>query len=123
MNVETSVANVYLKEKDLVVVKYKPNADVELDDMIAIHEAERKITNDKKHVALLDARGFISISNEARQYGASTKPTRYRIAAALLVDSLSVRILGNFYLNFNKPKVPTKMFSDEKKAISWLKRQ
>jgi hypothetical protein len=121
MKIETTAANVFLKGKEMVVVQYKPDAEVGLEDMIAIHMAERKITNEKKHVTLLDARGFIDISEEARKFGASDEPTRYRTAAALLVDSLAVRMFGNFYLSFNKPKVTTKMFSDEKKAIDWLK--
>ncbi len=123
MNIETTVAKVFLRENDIVVVKYKPDAEVGLEEMRAIHEAERKLTSDKKHLALLDARGFVNVSDEARKFGASAEPTKYRTAAALLVDSLAVRILGNFYLNFNKPKVRTKMFSDEKKAIDWLVRQ
>src|ERR1051325_713155 len=98
MRIETSTAEVFLKDKDIVVVKYKRDAQVGLKDMIAIHEAERKITQEKKHLALLDARGFITVSHEARKFGASDAPLKYRRAAALLVDKVSVRILGNFYL-------------------------
>lgn len=121
--IETSTANVFLRENDVVVVEYKPDVEVKLEDMIAIHDAERKLTHEKKHVALLDARGFVYVSDDAKKFGASEVPAHYRKAAALLVDSLAVRMLGNFYLNFNKPKVPTKMFSNEKKAIDWLKSQ
>ncbi|MBI3503113.1 MAG: hypothetical protein HY063_15105 [Bacteroidetes bacterium] len=120
MKIETSTAEVFLKEENLIVVKYKPDAKVEMKDMLAIHTAEKKLSG-KKHLALLDARGFISVSEEARKFGASETPKQYRAAAALLVDSLGVKMLGNFYLRFNKPKVPTKMFSNEKKAIAWLK--
>lgn len=120
-NIETSAANVFLRDQDVVVVKYKPNVNVGLQDMIAIHEAERKLTNDKKHLALLDARGYIVVSADARKYGASDKPSEYRKAAALLVNTIGVRMLGNFYLSFNKPKVLTKMFTEEKKAVDWLK--
>ena len=123
MKIETITANVSLKGPNMVVVKYKPDARVGLKELLAIHEAEKKLTNEKKHLALLDARGFIYMSPEAKKFGASEKPGKYRKAAALLVDSLGVKILGNFYLNFNKPVVPTKMFSSEKKAIEWLMKQ
>lgn len=121
MTINTPSANVFLKDRNMVVVKYKPNVNVGLNEMIAIHEAERKITQEKKHVVLLDARGYIIISDSARRYGASEKPARYRKAAALLVNTAGVRILGNFYLTFNKPKVPTRMFTEERKAVEWLK--
>jgi hypothetical protein len=123
MKIETSTAKVFLKHSDIVVVKYKPNVKVGLKDMLAIHQAERKLTSEKKHLALLDTRGFVSVSPGAKKFSASGRPGKYRKAAAFLVNSGGVQILVNFYLSFNKPKVPTKMFSNEKKAIRWLKKQ
>ena len=119
MKIETSTAEVFLKDK-VVVVKYKADANVALEDVLAIHEAEKKLTSEKKHLTLLDARDFITVSDAALKFGASAKPAKYRAAAAVLVNTLGMRMLGNMYLIFNKPKVPKKMFSDEKKAMDWL---
>ncbi|MGZ3885614.1 MAG: DUF7793 family protein [Bacteroidia bacterium] len=42
------------------------------------------------------------------------------MADALITDSLAMRLIANSYIKFNRPEVPTRMFSDEKKAIEWL---
>ena len=50
----------------------------------------------------------------------SKKIEEKRIASAIIINSLSQKLLGNFYLKINKPNEPTKMFSDKKKAIEWI---
>jgi hypothetical protein len=45
---------------------------------------------------------------------------KYRIADAFLVKSLGVRIMANFFIKVTKPKVNTRLFTDEKEAIKWL---
>ena len=42
------------------------------------------------------------------------------IAQAVLVNSLATRIAGNFYIRFNKPTKPTKIFTNAEDAKSWL---
>ncbi len=42
-------------------------------------------------------------------------------ATAVVVDTLAYKLIANFYLKFNKPKRPYKVFSKEEEAIKWLK--
>jgi hypothetical protein len=42
-------------------------------------------------------------------------------ADAFVIHSLPQKILGNFFLKFKQPSIPTKFFSSEKSAIEWLK--
>lgn len=44
-----------------------------------------------------------------------------RKGAAFAINSLSQKLLGNFYLKVNKPNEPTKLFSDKAKSIEWAK--
>jgi hypothetical protein len=74
----------------------------------------------KRYKILADMRLNISSTPEARQYGAHNEYTQFHIAYALLVSSLSEKILANFFIRFNKPAVPSKMFNDENQAIEWL---
>ena len=39
---------------------------------------------------------------------------------ALVVNNLAYRILSNFFIRFNRPVVPTKVFNSRKKALVWL---
>lgn len=44
------------------------------------------------------------------------------IVAALIIDSPIGRVLGNFFISISRPLRPTKIFTDEIKAIKWLKK-
>ena len=80
-----------------------------------------ELTGDKKALALYDARGFFTIEPKAREYLKSGIIDPTRIATAVLTNRLAVRILANFFMRFNKPKTPMKMFSHEEAALKWLR--
>lgn len=42
-------------------------------------------------------------------------------ASAILVSSPMVKMAANFYIKVNKPKNPTRMFTDRNEAVEWLK--
>ena len=44
-----------------------------------------------------------------------------QIAEAFLLTSLAQKILINFYIRFDKPLVPSKVFTNKEKAIEWLR--
>jgi hypothetical protein len=67
----------------------------------------------------LESGSFPSL--EIRESWAKEETCQYTSAEAFMTDSLPHKLLGNFYLNINKPKRPTRMFTDKAKAIEWLK--
>jgi len=67
----------------------------------------------------IDVSNIGGISVEARKYFAKAVNPRSR-ACALLVGSGISRILGNFLVGFNKPPIPTRLFTDKQKALRWL---
>lgn len=69
---------------------------------------------------LVDVAAVKKVTKEFRDYCATAEAAAYTKAVAILVGSGFSRIAGNLYLNFNKPKNPTKLFTNEEKAIEWL---
>lgn len=118
--IETSTAQISLLKGNIVKMQFKQDIEAGIEDIKQNHEAAREISKSKKHLVLLDVRGFMTGSDKAKAFCASQNPVTYRIAVAVLVDSLAVRIRCNSFIKFNKPKVPTRMFSHEKQAIDWL---
>jgi hypothetical protein len=39
---------------------------------------------------------------------------------AVVVNSTTLKFLGNLYMKVKKPKIPTKVFEREKDALLWL---
>ena len=58
---------------------------------------------------------------EARKYGAKKEVVDLSIALTILAGtSLPATIIGNFFIKFNRPSIPTKMFKKEENALKWL---
>ena len=69
---------------------------------------------------LANIKGVKSITKEAREYLAE-EGTRLVKAGAIIIGSPLNKMLGNIFLTINNPKVPTKLFTDEKEAKEWLR--
>ena len=61
-------------------------------------------------------------TSEARQYVTSPERSSRAMAEEHIVKSLPQKLIGNFYIRFDTPLAPTKLFTDEKKVLNWLKR-
>lgn len=119
--IRTRIAEVSLIEQGIVRVKFDEDAEIGIDDIQRSIEASLKLTGGKKHAALLDARTNVSITQGAMKYGASAKVLQHRTATAMLTERLSVRIFGNFFNGFFRPKIRNRIFSNEAEAIEWLR--
>jgi hypothetical protein len=97
------------------------NALIELEDAIQLADLARQTHKpDSPFLLVLDGRQIAGMSNEARNYGVSHGFSSMLKAMAIVVDSPATRILANFYMKFNRPKVPTRVFSDTQSAKAWL---
>jgi len=118
--ISTRTAEISFLKKDFVKMTMKENSLLEIRDMIENHDAENIISGNRPHVILIDTRLNSLSSDEARRYSSGTHPTKYRYAVAILFKGLAGRITANSLLKNYKPKVLTKIFTDENKAVLWL---
>jgi hypothetical protein len=104
----------------IATIRYKRNAVV-TEDMARQTLLEfATLAGSRRLVLLADLRNVKSITREARvAYGNAAE--RYG-GLALLAGSLSTQVIANFFIGLSRPKVPTQMFTDEQKALTWLRR-
>ena len=121
--VVTQAAEISLIENHIIRVRFLNNADVTLEQAKEITSTAFELTGNHPFVSLIDARDILgSMSAEARDYFAKDIPlSQKRIAQAILIDNVPIRLLANFYLKFHKPIVPADTFGDEKEALTWLR--
>ena len=118
----TRTAEISLYEKNIVWEDFKQGIQIDADDIRENIAASLKLTEGRKHSAVLDARGRgLTITNKAMSLGASAEVTKDRFATAHLTNSVARNIIGNFFIKFFKPRIQNRMFSDEKEAIGWLR--
>ena len=77
-------------------------------------------TNGKRQPLLADIRKVKTLTREARVFFDNV--TDKFSALALLAGSPATQLMVNFFLGMSRPKVPTRMFTDEEKALAWLRR-
>lgn len=112
---------VSLIDEQIVHVHLKTNQEIEFKDVQEIILAIGALSKGEKVPVFIDAGNFININQEAFTLSASEVGNIYTLADAIAVQNLGQKLLANFYLKNDDPKVPTKIFTDKKDALEWLK--
>ncbi len=115
--VRTRTCDIWLDR--IVHARFHDGAMVSLADAEENIAATARIAGRPRPV-LIDLRLLRSQSAAARAYLAGPEATKVSTAVALLVASPVSRVIGNFYLGFNRPEVPTRLFGDGPEAEAWL---
>ncbi|MBX7095464.1 MAG: hypothetical protein K1X56_12155 [Flavobacteriales bacterium] len=116
-----SFCELSLRDDGIFLINVFPMVNLGREEMVQMQEAKVRITNNTKYVNLIIMQKYSSADHEARDYVGTEEAMALRIADAFVITSLPQRIVGNFYLNFNKPKVPTRFFTSEEEAEKWLR--
>ena len=120
---ETSTQKLYWDSENEIVwgdLFGDPKTEAHAKEIIDSHERIRDSLNKRKTRVLIDLTKITEISKEARDYFANERTASIRRATALLVGSPVSRVIGNFFMGLNKPISPTRLFTDQHKAIQWL---
>jgi hypothetical protein len=114
----------YDEARNVLFFRVKQGIEVdvkEIQDMIAY---AKEVMGEKRHYCVVDFGSNVMSTTEARAvYAASEYILQNRIADAFLVKSLAVRLVANFFIQVTKPKVKTRLFTDESLALQWLLQQ
>lgn len=102
-------------------VKTEEARDVDLGVAMALVGELVTMAGSVKRALFCDLRRVKSMDRDARNYFAGPATASWQVASALLVDSPLTRAIGNFFMGLNKPLVPTRLFTNEQEAKSWLK--
>lgn len=95
---------------------------LEVEDVKQIREINLKLSEGKRFCVLLDtSNGYFNVTPEGNKLLASKEYAELRMATAIVARSLATRIAGNFFIRFNQPPTPTRLFASEEEAVKWLK--
>lgn len=116
---DTYLANLCLEE-DVLIVKMKPNIDIGESELTELFNLSNELADFKKRFVIIDTRENFNSNADIRTLYSDDNFIKYRYADAFIVNSLPMRLLVNFYISFNKPKIPTKMFNNPDSAREWI---
>lgn len=117
--ITTRTATVRLDTRGFVLVVITPMAEQHLADALENIEAVRTLGQGSSMPIIVDMRRVKSIDNAAHErYRCGHSPAPRGIA--LLVASPLSRIIANYFVTMFEGPIPTRVFTSELDAMSWI---
>lgn len=115
------ISEVKLIDDFTVEIRIAKDIEFELDDAIHINEIVQEIGKGERlfHLTIYGDRTVPT--KEARSYSISNSGSQLKMAEAIVVQSLSQKMIFNFMINVERPIARTKLFTDVQAAQDWLK--
>ncbi len=118
--IDLSEVNIQLKSNGIVYVFFKDNCVLDVKLQLIMVDEYNKITNHKLTPSIFFAGDNVSITKEARENAVSLEDKSPLSPTAIVITNLAYKLIAEFYMKFNKPKRPYKIFKNEKDAVEWL---
>jgi hypothetical protein len=109
MYIQNGIFECYFKSMDVLDMR---EAAITVRDRLAFFE-------NNSYPCLFDITRVKQTTKEARDYMAN-EGNELVLASAMLVTSPMLKMMANFYIMVNKPKNPTRLFTDKESAVEWL---
>lgn len=110
------------RDDQIYIYKALDKSAIDLETVQEMTKVGDEWNGTKVCANLIDIRKVAFIDSKARAYGAE-QYRDYVAGQAILVESRISSYFANLFLKFSNPKVPTKLFTKEDEAMSWLKVQ
>lgn len=119
---EFTLGNINLDDNGIVWMKVNKDTEFDVEQLDELYNLWESITKGVKRPFIIDLRSsFATIPVEfLQQMSTDARSGKWRKAEAILIDSLSLRIMAKFY-NKLVSNIPNKVFTNEEEAIEWLK--
>ncbi len=118
--VECRISQVALRPDGILLISIKPEELFSVSDYNDLTNAAKRIGKGEKFLNLIIVGAHTIPDHDSRVLSTSKQGSKYKLADAFVISSLSQKLIANFYMNFHKPYVPSRFFNDEKKAVEWL---
>jgi len=117
---EIPEAHISLRSDGIIHVDYKKNVTLDVNLQVSMRKIFIRLTEGKKfHFIFSAAEGF-TLTKEARENTDILDSNSPISAYGIVANNLAYKLIANFYLKVNKPKVPFKLFLTVEDAAQWL---
>ncbi|MCR9172343.1 MAG: hypothetical protein NXI10_07635 [bacterium] len=110
-------------ENGLLLVKVPKYFSITMEVFTNCQKYIRKHGEDKRYHFIFEFASFSEVDPELRKRRATADGTEFSLSDALVISNLPQKMMGDFYLKFNKPVRPTKFFYSLDKALEWSLKQ
>jgi len=121
--VNTEQAEILFRDDDVLEYHYSDGAVVGLPEARRMVDAALDLVGEAAPCPTVVVAGDVKVvTREARQFFAESEENRaISSCVGLVVTSPVARVIGNFFMGLNKPRVPTRLFKTVDDAVRWVK--
>lgn len=119
---ETRTARISLDEDGIIRKIFLENAQETLTDALECEEITKQLSAGKKRPMFVDFTALRSMDPDARAYYTGDRAGALISACGGVTKSRIGKVISNFFIGFNRPPSPVKLFTSEEEAIEWLKK-
>ncbi|MCB9189653.1 MAG: hypothetical protein H6598_08540 [Flavobacteriales bacterium] len=122
IEIEKKFKNITMRlyANDIMNVIFADNCYVDIRDVEEVMVWVDKIGSGRLFLNLYEGAYNTDLSPEVREFAASSDNNKYTISDAMVISSQAHVLVTNFYVKFNKPVKPTRIFTHRDEAIAWL---
>lgn len=119
--IETSIAIISVDENGIGHQYFKDNTVLDVPEQLENLEAIKMVTSMNPTPFVISAGKNVIITKDARDNAILIEPLSPINANAIVVQNLAYRLIAEFFIKVQKPKMPFKIFTDKESAYEWCK--
>jgi hypothetical protein len=119
--IETTIAIISINNDGIGHQHFKDNVTMDIPEQLENLEAIIKICNGQPTPFVITAGKNFIITKDARDNALSLEDQSPINANAIVVQNLAYRLIAEFFIKVQKPKMPYKIFTDQEIAFEWCK--
>jgi hypothetical protein len=108
-----------MDENGILTIYIHNNAFVQTEHIKEMLKIHGELTQGKRCPCIMVLGEYANVSANGRKFLASEDAVQFSSCEAFVVKSLAQKILGNFYLKFDKPNIPSRLFNNFEDAYNW----
>lgn len=120
-SIETTIAIITLTNEGIGHQHFKDNVTMDIPEQLENLDAIIKICKGHPTPFVITAGKNFIITKDARDHALSLEVRSPINANAIVVQNLAYRLIAEFFIKVQKPKMPYKIFTDQESAFEWCK--
>ncbi len=121
---ETDFAVVTLGTDRIMRVMFRKRSEITHESFRRLFDIFRDMIDGVPYAYIYYAEdSSATVTDEGRRFAKEEEYSFPKICNAVIVTNLAHKLLANFYLKFNKPNYPFKVFSKMEDAEKWCRQQ
>lgn len=122
--VRSDFGEVSVRETGVLIARVYPDMHIDLQRAKEYHSLVSYLSKNRPHTMVIDITSLNEMSPEARIYLQETSSKwGNTVAVALISNSITAKVISNFFLSINKPTYPVKVFANSLEAHLWSRLQ